>query len=136
MKFLSRLLLVSALAGSVVCQSVSTEELIRRIIDQGEIEGRMVGRIGPIGDSAAVTVIKILGGRNLTPTQVERILLVLNISFADLRSVEHEVDRQPRAALFLLKSLDASVRDSALKKKIDDTRRFVIDQAAKSAKSS
>ncbi len=120
-----------AFAGIACCQTVSTEEMIRRIIDKGVFEGQMQKHIGRMGDAAAVTVTKVFAGKNLTSNEIDNTLIVLTASFADPRGVEDVSDRQPRTTLFVLRDLESSTRDPELRKRIADIRKYVQEQSAK-----
>ena len=126
-----------ALAGIAYGQIVSSpEQVIRRMIESGSLEGHDRKVIGGMGDAAAVTVTKVLAGRNLSANDIDSVLVILNSSFADLRFVEVVSDREPRTALFVLHSLDSSTKDPELKKRIADTKKYVQEQHAKSMQDS
>ena len=137
MKLLLATLASMALAGIAYGQIVSSpEQVIRRMIESGSFEGHDRKVIGGMGDAAAVTVTKVLAGRNLSANDIDSVLVILNSSFADLRFVEVVSDREPRTALFVLHSLDSSTKDPELKKRIADTKKYVQEQHAKSMQDS
>ena len=115
------------------------ERVVRRIIDQGLLDGHDHKVIGDMGDAAAVLVTKILAGRDLTTGNIDGVLVVFESSFVDPRFVSTAADREPRTALLVLKYLDASTADPALRKRISETRehvqhryvRFLQDQPQK-----
>jgi len=84
------------------------EHIIGRIVDTGISEGHDQKVIGRLGDAGAVLVTKILAGRDLTSGTIDNSLVVIEGSFADPSFVESAADRQPRAALLLLRYLDLS----------------------------
>lgn len=102
--------------------------IIRRMIDTGFFEGHDQKVIGRMGDAGAVLVTKILAGRDLTPNTIDNALVVIEGSFADPSFVETAHDRQPRTALLVLRYLDLSTNDAALKKRITDTVKYVEDR--------
>jgi hypothetical protein len=108
------------------------ESVIRRMVDIGFHEGHDQKVVGRLGDAGAVLVTKILAGRDLTPSTVDNVLAVLYQSFADPTFVETTSDRQPRTSLLLLRYLDSSASDAALKKRIADTAKYVQDRYAAS----
>jgi hypothetical protein len=119
-----------ALCASVRCQQTATpEEAIGRIINSGLLEGHDQKAIGGIGDAAAVLVTKVIGGSELSPRQIENILVVLNLAFG---GVGTDVDREPRTALFVLRHLELSTSDSQLKSKIARTRNYIQEEVDKS----
>ncbi len=112
------------------------EQVIKRMIDTGFSDGHDQKIIGRLGDTGAVLVTKILAGRDITPNAIENALVVVEGSFADPSLVEATGDRQPRTAMFVLKHLDLSTNDVALKKRIADTTKHVQDRYAASLSAS
>ena len=110
---------------------LSDEDIVRGIVIGGSFEGKMARRISPLGDAAAVMVIKILGEKDPSAAQGQAVLLVLRISFADTGLIRNESDRDPRAALFLLKSMESAARSSKLHGEISETRKFLLTQREK-----
>lgn len=108
------------------------EQVVRRIVDTGFIEGHDHKVIGGLGDAGAVLLTKILAGRDLTSGTIDNALVVIDSVFADPRFVEATGDRQPRTALLLLRYLDLSTNDAALKKRIADATKYVQDRYAAS----
>ena len=106
------------------------------MIDTGFSDGHDQKIIGRLGDTGAVLVTKILAGRDITPNAIENALVVVEGSFADPSLVEATGDRQPRTAMFVLKHLDLSTNDVALKKRIADTTKHVQDRYAASLSAS
>ena len=116
------------------CQTAaSSEQLIKRMISSGVLEGHDQKVIGRMGDAAAVAVTKVLGERIPSPSEIESILIILNMSFADPTFVETPSDREPRTALFILQYFDSSTKDLDLKKKISETRRYIQEQFLKAS---
>jgi hypothetical protein len=112
------------------------ENVIKRMITTGFFEGHDEKVINSMGDSAAVVLTKILAGGEPNSTNIEMSLLVLQSSFADPRSIENPNDKQPRTALFVLKSMERYTQDVALKKRIADTTQYVKDKYASSLRGS
>lgn len=94
-------------------------------------EGQRVKEMRRGGDAVAVVLSKIIGERNLDNQQVEVALGILQTAFADLSAVPALPDREPRAALFVLRFFDGSVHDSALRSKIATTRKMIVDAFAR-----
>ena len=116
--------LVSALCwGQAV---TSPEEVITRIINSGLLEGHDQKAIGGMGDAAAVVVTKVVRDRELTASQVDSILIILNSAFGGL---EVSAEREPKTALFVLRCLEFSTQDSGLLQRIDQTRKYIQSQA-------
>jgi len=105
------------------------EHIVRRNIDLGVFEGHDQKVIGGLGDAGAVLVTKILAGRDLTSNTIDNALVVIEAVFADPSSVKNAADRQPRTALLLLRYLDQSTGDGALKMRVADTRKYVEDRS-------
>jgi hypothetical protein len=108
------------------------EYVIRRMVDTGIFEGHDQKVIGRLGDAGAVFLTKILAGRDLTSNTIDNALVVIEGVFAGPNLVEVAGDRQPRTALLVLRYLDLSTTDDALKERIADTRKYVQDHYAAS----
>ena len=106
-------------------QAGDPERVIRRIVDDGFLEGQDQKVIGPLGDASAVLITKILSDRDLTSQTINNVLVVLGRSFADPTFVAIASDRKPRTALLLLRYLDISTSDVGLKRRIADTRKYI-----------
>jgi hypothetical protein len=135
----SLLLIIVFLAypGPANCQTASNpspEQVIRKIIYSGVLEGNDYRVIGRMGDAAAVTVTRVVAGGKLTISEMDGVLTVLGMAFGDPSMVQEAADRQPKTALFVLEYLDCSTSDPALKKRIADERKNVQDRYAKSIK--
>jgi hypothetical protein len=87
-----------------------------------------------LGDATAVALTKVIGGRALNQHDVQPVLLMLELSFSDLRFLEISADRQPRTTLVLLNYLDSVTSNTELKAKIGSTRTYVLGQYQKSQK--
>lgn len=110
-------------------KNITPDEAISRIIDSGLLEGHDSKVIGGAGDGAAVTVTKIVMGRNLSPDQINRVLIVLKMAFG---SVRPGPQAEPRTALFVLRALELSTNDVLLRGRIAQTREFVEEEFSKS----
>lgn len=118
-------------------QHVTTpEEMIKSAIESGTFEGGMQKQISKMGDAAAVVITKVFAGRDLTKLEIDMALVILTSSFAGPGSVKIEADRQPRTAFLLLRYLDCSTNDPALKKDIAHTKQYISEQYRKSLTSS
>lgn len=135
----SMFLFLILLSTSGVSQQVSgpdqhiqtPEEWINSAITSGGWDGHMRKQFGKMGDAAAVTVTKVISERPLNAGEIEALLAVLSSAFADPSLVDMPADREPRAALFVLRYLDLLAQDASTKKKIADTRGYVKQQFAK-----
>jgi len=105
--------------------------VIGRILDRGLLEGQDSKVLGGTGDAAAVIVTKLLGGRSLSPAQIDLVLIVLNMSFTE---VAPSPEAEPRTALFVLRDLDLSTSDAQLRGRIAQTRKYVEEEFSKSTK--
>ena len=114
----------------VQSQQLSTsEEAVSRIIDSGLFDGHDNKVIGGIGDAAAVTITKVVGGKSLSADQIERILIVLNMAFGD---VKPGPDAEPKTTLFVLRELELYSSGAQLKDKIEKTRIYVEEEYSRS----
>ncbi len=84
-----------------------------------------------MGDAAAVAVTKVLAGRSgLSASEYDSVLTVIHTAFAAPQIIEMESDREPRTALFVLEYLKRTAVDG-VGARIEEERRFVLDQFAK-----
>jgi hypothetical protein len=73
----------------------------------------------------------VIPERSLSPTELDAVLAILAISFADPALVDVAADREPRTTLFVLRHLDLVAPDANERKKIGDTRTYVKQQFEK-----
>jgi hypothetical protein len=106
------------------------------MIELRSVEGQMQKRIGNMGDAAAVVVTRILAGDETRPADIDMVLTVLDLSFADPSAVVTVSDRQPRTTLLVMQYLDFCAKDPALKARIAESRRYIQEQYAKYLKAS
>jgi len=64
------------------------------MIELRSVEGQMQKRIGNMGDAAAIVVTRILAGDEPPPLDIDMVLTVLDLSFADPSAVA-TVRRRP-----------------------------------------
>lgn len=128
--------LLVAIVASVVFSSIalcqtrtSPESEIRRVMQSDGYEGSDEKIIDRMGDRAALAITKVVGSKDLTADDINRILLIIHTSFAAPEIIEIESDRQPRTTLSVLKYLDSLPVSPELKIKIADTRKFVEQSA-------
>jgi len=84
-----------------------------------------------MGDAAAVVVAKILADKDLGTQDIDSALWILGQAFADPSMLKNVSDRQPRSSLLLLKYFSVSTNDPDLKKRIEETRRYVEEHYSK-----
>lgn len=93
----------------------------------------------PMGDEAAVDVIKALGpGAGATPARVESALDIIHKAFEHPEAILNPVDREPRAAMFLLQYFASTSDDQSLQERISgevESLRAVAVRSAASAAS-
>jgi hypothetical protein len=107
------------------------EQVIRRMITTGALEGHDSKVIGPMGDATAVIVTKVLAGKELGSGDIDRVLWILGQAFADPNMVHNVSDREPRTAFLLLRYFEASTGDPELKGRVAATRKYIEDHYAK-----
>jgi len=141
--FVTRVSLISAIflalpiGFPVHAEQLNNEGVVRQVMAQAYQQtytSTGQKQLRRLGDAAAVALTKVIGGRVLDQHDVEPLLLILELSFGDLRFVETTVDREPRTTLVLLNYLDSVTSDAALKQKIASTRAYVVGQYEKSQK--
>lgn len=108
----------------------NAEQVIKGMFDTGMFDGHDSKVLGQLGDTGAVVVTKILAGRHLTPKIIDMSLVVIASSFSDPSFVKTPADREPRTAMLLLRYLDLSTSDPALRKRVADTTKYVQDHYA------
>lgn len=128
---LAALVCLTLLMPALSQQTSTPESAISRMIDSGFFDGHDQKLIAGTGDAAAVLVTKILGGRELTPRQIDYTLAVLNMAFAGVASGP---DAEPKTALFVLRGLELSTNDAQLRGRIAQTRKYVEEEFSKSTK--
>ena len=131
MRFVLAILMFLSVAVSSPAQDLSAAQVVQRIMDNGSLDGHYNKIMGETGDAAAVMLTKFLAGRNVGSTEIDNALLVLNLSFADPSLVVLPSDREPKTALFVLKSLSSSTTDAQLKQRIAETRNRINANFAK-----
>jgi len=120
------------LAQAASAQSVySTEQIITNVLRSGVWEGQVDKRLRTEGGAATAVLTKIIAGREVSRGEVDTMLDMLRSSFSELGLIESTAEREPRTALFLLRYFDCVVYDAALKKKIADTRKSILETFAK-----
>lgn len=124
-------LILASLAPGQSQETTTPEHVIGRILDRGLTEGQDSKVLGGTGDAAAVIVTKLVGGKSLSPAQIDLVLIVLNMSFTE---VAPGPEAEPRTALFVLRELDLSTNDTQLRGRIAQTRKYVQEEFSKSTK--
>jgi len=64
--------------------------------------GIMRKQLMPMGDAAAVAITRVLAGNHLQPDTVDRILLIIELSFDSPEAIANKSDKKPKTALFVL----------------------------------
>jgi hypothetical protein len=112
-----------ALSGAAYGQGGNDpEQVVRRVINTGMIDGWDQKLLLHLGDAGAVLATKVLADRNLTPKTIGGALIVLENSFAEPKLVEVTADREPRTSLLLLRYFEFSTSDAESRKNIADNR--------------
>jgi hypothetical protein len=107
------------------------EETVRRVIQLGGISGWDDKELGRMGDAAAVDVAKFVGGDNLSEQQAGSVLAVLQLAFSSPKLVATPSDREPRAALFVLRYLEATAANAAVKQRVAEARSLILQNYEK-----
>jgi len=139
---MQRLLLVIVLIVLQVAvvgqtQEPDAESIVRQALSQasrGTYTSTAQKELGRLGDASAVALTRIVGEKALDKSDIEPILLILTLSYAEPRVVKVDSDRQPRATLLLLRYLDLATSDVKLREKIASTQAYVRDKYASSLK--
>jgi len=110
---------------------LSSEEMVGNALRTGMVDGHVTKYFRSAADAAVVTLIRVLGEKTISDTEANELLVFIADAFSDLQAVEVVANREPKAALFLLKYLDCSTQDPALKARIAATRQSVLSAYSK-----
>jgi hypothetical protein len=128
------LVVLLALPSRLPCQAepLNAESAVRQFLAHANegYNSTDEKELGWLGDASAVALTKIIGGRALEERDIEPLLLIITLSYSAPRVVKVDSDREPRATLFLLRSLDLSTTDSKQRERISAARGYVRDQYA------
>ncbi len=127
MKCLLAVFYYGLFSGIAFCQIASPETVIRNVLETRGIDGHVYKIIDTMGDAVAVTITKVVAGKKLEPVEIDCVLALLTIPFADPSTVTEVADRQPRTTLFVLQCLDLSTTNQELKGRIAQTKKYVQD---------
>jgi hypothetical protein len=90
----------------------------------------------PMGDEAAVDVLKALSaGRAATPVQMQSALEIIHTAFEHPEAILSPMNREPRAAIFLLQHFASTSNDQSLQERISGEVQSLQAVAARSAAS-
>jgi hypothetical protein len=88
----------------------------------------------PMGDEAAVDVLKALSaGRAATPAQMQSALEIIHTAFEHPEAILSPMNREPRAAIFLLQHFASTSNDQSLQERISGEVQSLQAVAARSA---
>jgi hypothetical protein len=104
----------------------ASDQTIRQVIDVGGYSGETDKELSQMGDAAAIRVVKILGGKEISAHEADGVLIILQLAFSDPKLVANGSDRTPQAALFVLRYLALVATDPSLKKRIEETRKHML----------
>lgn len=130
---------LGALSMALVGQTKArdAETIVRQALSQasrGTYTSTSQKELGRLGDASAVALTKIVRERALTESDIEAMLLIINLSYSDAHIVNVDSDRQPRTTLLLLRYLASATGDAKLKKKIEGTQSYVTEKYTNSLK--
>jgi len=88
----------------------------------------------PMGDEAAVDVLRAFGaGGAATPTQMQSALDIIHMAFEHPEAILNPVNREPRAAMFLLQHFATTTNDQSLQQRISGELQSLRAVAVRSA---
>ena len=127
MRWLAALLAFVAFSGIAYGQtsSVATEDVIRRVITSGGYDGITDKLLSRMGDVVAVQITRIVADKDLTDPEIDGALAAIHLAFSDPKLVPESSDRTPRSALFVLRYLNLSAHDPAVRARVEETKAFV-----------
>jgi hypothetical protein len=135
MKYLSYLLLLLLLCPRSATTTTNAEDdpygeqAVRNALSSNGVTLSFTEKaINRLGDRAAVGLMRILADKTVTsPDQVKSILSILRTAFSAPSVIAVEADRQPRATLFLLQSLESvQVSNRDVIAEIGKTRTLIL----------
>ncbi len=100
------------------------------LAQQGRYTGVQEKRLGRLGDASAVELMKLLADKPLGDADIPAILLVVRLSYNFPKGVEETTNREPRATLYLLRSLSLLAKTPKTHALIDETTAYVKSQYA------
>jgi hypothetical protein len=122
--------------GSITAwsQTVSSmEEILEGTVRCGCTDGHLTKMLAESGDAAAVSLSKVLGRKgSLLPHEISISVDVIQMAFAGPGTVESVPDREPRTALVVLQYLNSLTEDAETKKRIGETRTYILERYAAS----
>ncbi|MGH9734948.1 MAG: hypothetical protein ACRD8A_10210 [Candidatus Acidiferrales bacterium] len=98
---------------------------------RGAYDGWDEKQLSTEGDSAAVDVIKIIGGEQPNKNTIAGTLTVVRLAFSAPKSIAVPADRTPQATLFLLQYLRLVAKSPDLDAQIDAETNFVKNATRK-----
>ena len=128
MRRMHLIMAVIVLSTHALSQTTDAEQLVKNIVSSGSYSGFADKQLGRMGDAAAVTVTKVVAGKDLTPEEIDNVLIIAYLAFSKPALVENLSDREPRTMLFMVRYLDSSTSDLNLKQKIAAAREHVQRQ--------
>lgn len=131
MKRWAELFLYIALSGPACAQQSehTLQQTIEAFLFGGFSDGWGDKQMRRAGDATAVALTKVISDHALDNSQVDDALYMLDMAFSDPGLIESPPDRDPKTTLFVLRYLDLSTHDAALKAKIEQTRKHVTVSA-------
>lgn len=110
--------------------SINLVQMALKTESQGLGIAKIQTAVARRGDQVSIALLKVLSERDLTdPQTVERFLPLVRDSFAQPQFISIDVDRKPEVTLFLLKFLQANVRDPQVQRDIKATIKFVEEKS-------
>jgi hypothetical protein len=94
-------------------------------LSEGQYTGSTEKNLERLGDSAAIELIRVIQGHDLSSSEIKNALLILEMSFASPRTIEIASDQKPRAALLLLRYLEYQTAEPELKNSIHQTKKSI-----------
>jgi len=85
-------------------------------------------QLSRMGDAAAVAITKVVGGKKIDHTMVDRLLVIIQTAFSAPRIIDNQSDRKPRAALFVLQLLERQTSIPEQRRLILELRRELEEQ--------
>jgi hypothetical protein len=133
MRYAALLVLLAAFVGTAGAQTLAEaartdgEREVIHAVKSGELEGHFAGILGYMGDAAAVSITKALGGKVPTNDEMETASWILGRAFWDVSFVEKVSDRKPETAFFILRYFETIATDPQLRKDLQEAKQTILE---------
>lgn len=106
-------------------QDTDAKQIVQRVMSEASV-GVFTSwdekQLSTLGDASAREVEQLIQGKDLSATEIKRVLLIIQCSFDAPLSIKVKADRRPKAASLLVEKLDKIPAAAALREELSGTR--------------